>query len=781
MNNSGSRSGSAGGLRPGRQARWMLFLLLIACLACVGMPLAAAQPDARAPDYAALAAEVDRLERRLERLREAVDQTRFDPDELVFELAFDAGAIVAFVREEIAFHPYDGLLRGMRGTLMTRAGNSLDQALLLAYLLRSAGLDARLVRGTLEESQVVSLLARTAPAETVADLSGLRVRIGELFGPEALPHPEPVRWAETEPGRSAGETVEMLRARLAEAGISLAERSLTAVLGDGPRPYFWVEHRSGPGEDWQAVHPVFAAGGGPDVEPEEYMSDRVGEEYQHKLTVEAWIRRREGDSFRNSRIMSPWTRPSANLHGVTVSYRNHAGSITPERLSDLESALDEDEILTPIFRGAPAPGAMAFDLRGRTVDPTAMGPGSFGAAGLFQELSNKMQAAAEGVDGREDGRPLLALDAMWLEFTLTTPSGRETRYRRYLLAPGAHGDSLPDKLWPLLSEHVYVINTGSMPLDYLAERYLVAGGDSLAVFKALAHKLLRPDEGTDLPPADVPQDFGPLALYRVMAVDPLSESAIAVRHVPSIVGVRNGLRGLDTAFSAVDVVENRMLQVRVDGPAPVHDAGAALRRGVWDTAVEAIPARLRGGDVDRINAFAVFERARQQDAGLTVLTPDDEPPGSLPAGVRTVLQHELDNGFAVLIPTRRPDGVNMTAWWRIDPIAGTTLGMTADGYGQSVVEYLIEVTGIAFGFVQALGGLIECEKEPDRVVRMCCLVEAHMNNVAGLGFGTMLGQVVRTAEVAVFDIVSFGLQQAGGKGLGPNFDLQCDQFAGSGF
>lgn len=781
MNNPGARGGPAGALQPRRRTRWIPSWLLVAWVAWVGVPAASAQPDAEAPDYEALAAEVDRLERRLERLSEAVDQTRFDPDELVFELAFDAEAIVAFVREQIVFHPYEGLLRGMRGTLMARAGNSLDQALLLAYLLESAGLDARIVRGTLDESQVAPLLARTAPAEAVAELSGVRDRINELFGPEALRQPEPIQWGDTELGESARETVALLQTRLQQAGVSLASRSVTEILGDGSRQYFWVEHRSGPGADWQAVHPVFEAGRAPEVEPEEYMADRVGEAFQHTVTVEAWIRRRQGNTFENRRIMKPWTRPSANLHGVTIGYRNHAGSITPETLADLESALDEDEILTPVFRGAPAAGAMAFDLRGRTVDPMAMGSGSFGAAGLFQELSNKMQAAAEEVDAREDGRPLLALDAMWLEFTLTAPSGSATSYRRYLLAPGAHGDSLPDKLWPLLAEHVYVVNTGSMPLDYLAERYLAAGRESLGIYKALAHELLRPDEGTELPPADIPQDFGPLALYRAMAVDPLGKSAIAVRHVPSIVGVRNGLRSVDTAFSAVDVVENRMLQVRIDGPAPVHDAAAALRRGVWDTAVEAIPARLRGDGVDRVNAFEVFEHARRQGVGLTVLTPDDQPPGSLPAGVRSVLQHELDNGFVVLIPARRPDGLDMTAWWRIDPVAGTTLGMTADGYGQSVVEYLIEVTGIAFGFVQALGGLIECEKEPDRAVRMCCLVQAHMNNVAGLGFGTMLGSVVRTAEAAVFDIVSFGLQQAGGKGLGPDFDLQCDQFAGTGF
>jgi hypothetical protein len=64
---------------------------------------------------------------------------------------------------------------------------------------------------------------------------------------------------------------------------------------------------------------------------------------------------------------------------------------------------------------------------------------------------------------------------------------------------------------------------------------------------------------------------------------------------------------------------------------------------------------------------------------------------------------------------------------------------------------------------------------------MCCLVEAHMNNVAGLGFGTMLGQTVGTAGAAVFDIVNFGLQEATGQGVSPSFKLQCERVAGSGF
>ena len=83
--------------------------------------------------------------------------------------------------------------------------------------------------------------------------------------------------------------------------------------------------------------------------------------------------------------------------------------------------------------------------------------------------------------------------------------------------------------------------------------------------------------------------------------------------------------------------------------------------------------------------------------------------------------------------------------------------------------------------VQALGGLMACEKHADKVVKMCCLVEAHMNNVAGLGFGSLLGATLGTAGAAVFDIVNFGVQEATGQSISPTFKLQCEQFAGSGF
>lgn len=67
-----------------------------------------------------------------------------------------------FVQGAIEYAPYEGSVRGARGTLESGAGNAIDQALLLAALLEARGGEARLARGRLNWSQAALLVMGTS-------------------------------------------------------------------------------------------------------------------------------------------------------------------------------------------------------------------------------------------------------------------------------------------------------------------------------------------------------------------------------------------------------------------------------------------------------------------------------------------------------------------------------------------------------------------------------------------------------------------------------------------
>ena len=138
-------------------------------------------------------------------------------------------------------------------------------------------------------------------------------------------------------------------------------------------------------------------------------------------------------------------------------------------------------------------------------------------------------------------------------------------------------------------------------------------------------------------------------------------------------------------------------------------------------------------------------------------------------GAARFVREDLEKGFTVVIPTRTPDGTSMTGWWRINAESGETLGMTGDGYGQEVTEYLTDVVGTVKGLVDALNSIEERKKKKSMAERLCCLVSANANNVMGLGFGTFLGQVFGGAAATAFDIANTATSEAtSGQGLLPS-------------
>src|SRR5512138_967523 len=87
------------------------FVVWLVILAFNLNQLAWAQPVARDQDYERSMARVDRFMTLLEELRSHVDRSQFDTEALLEKLDYDETNIVAFVRDEIGFEQYPGLLR----------------------------------------------------------------------------------------------------------------------------------------------------------------------------------------------------------------------------------------------------------------------------------------------------------------------------------------------------------------------------------------------------------------------------------------------------------------------------------------------------------------------------------------------------------------------------------------------------------------------------------------------------------------------------------------------
>ena len=553
------------------------------------------------------------------------------------------------------------------------------------------------------------------------------------------------------------------------------------------REYFWVQHRDGPSQVWQDVHPAFAGSEAPQgLAAEEYFQDSIPEQYQHLLTVSAWVGQWVAGKINTRQIMTPWTRPVANLDAQAIRYRNSPSGLNPENLADLESVVDETQTFLPMLNDAAAPGAMAFDLQGRAIDPMALG----GSAGIFKTIGDKMGDATSDLMDRDDKQPAMALNSMWLEFTFTAPGGAQTTHRRYLLAPRAdHGTDAKKLIWPLITNHVYQVNAGGQSLDYLAERYLVTGISNQAWLEAMIGKFREPDKRMAEPAIDIPADFPVLAHYRFMDDNPFAaDGVISFRASPSLIGMRRGFRDAGTAFAGVDIVANRIEHLQVTDGALQQVPAAGLVRGVWDTVLESVPQKaLKVDESSTASAAEVFKKAAEQNIPIRVLQPGAGTSLSelgLDTNASVFVQADLDRGFTVVLPDKLPEGAAMAGWWRIDPASGETLGMTGDGHGQDVVEYLTEVVGIAFNMVQALQSLKNCDKMDNDIAKMCCLVEANINNVAGLGFGTLLGATVGTAGGALFDILNYATSKAtgamsgsedGGPGLMPAASLGCKE------
>lgn len=667
----------------------------------------------------------ERLERTFEfsqKLAENIDRATFDLDALLDQLDYDSEKIIEFVHHQIAFEQYSGLLRGPKGTLMSRAGNSLDQAVLLAKLLNDAGYEARIASGSLNGEQSKELIQEMKNIRLEAPKIGdMANTISSLKNSGFMPNlkqnqvSELVQAIDREPTitdmpefESFQETTTDVYNQFRKISQHQEEKTSAQILSDSS-DYYWVESKTGASSEWQAIHPVINSANIPKLNRLKTIADTIPSELTHRIRLQMFIEKRTGDKLDVIPIMNEWEKPVANLVGSPLTFAITPNSLLGEVSTDLDpkKVIEESNFFIPLLNGQTPEGAIFFDRYGTLIDPLVANQPS---SGIFATTGDIFRDAISTIGDQEE---LPSLSAAWMEITLINPAGEEVTYKRILadrlgVAARAGDASLPKftedetYLSSLLRINTVMIGAGRTPRGMVIDSQTSQWQDTFPGLKALIwgddSSLLSNTEKKQL--TNLPtQWMGALALLnRFDLVEEWSENHLIYKHEPFVAIHTAGVAVNGKSMAAVDIVHNSRYAFDISGKDPKFDPRALTAAGVWETLVEG--SLLKIGDTLK-NTQAVMHAAQDQSIDLRVIKPGEAIIGTDISGdAKRYLQDDLDRGYAVIVPSRQPSGLDSTGWWRIDPVNGETLGIMDDGRGQAATEYstvqtLIAIAGLA--------------------------------------------------------------------------------------
>jgi hypothetical protein len=602
------------------------------------------------------------------------------PEQLAADLQYDPQAIFRFVRDEILYDPYPGALRGARGTLWGLAGNSVDQALLLAALLNEALVPTRFVVGELSEEAAARLLAALS-----VDEAALRTWADRVFAPappagDAEPielTPDEESLAQAFPAleqrfrqmidRQLADGVQTVIEALAGAGITLPE-PVVELPDSERRQHVWLQYADG--GYWIDLDPSL-----PDAEPGTVYAhaatthDRLPEELFHRVSIRLVAEKVAGGVPNQEELLS-FEATSGDLVGVPMTLFHPEAEALKAAGAAIQGAIGG-------YRNF-MPSLIVGDqyLNGRPVT-FVVGEGALGAFG--DDVS---------IDGETLGE--------WLEIDVRTPGGDRRIVREIFDRVGfarRGGDPIDPTAIPPVE--LVVDNNGApsyLPLSGFWSLAVVTGAvpgssfdrepaneDTLADLSRLAHTYHYARDVFAL-------DTSRVAGYRAYLDEPNLTAFVLTTTGMSEVG--------ETASTQIDLLHRSVATVAVEGATPSTHPLVAL--GVLSHAVERammgigaekplnLPVR------DSASVGQVFEEAARQGIPTVVLQPGRHNASRIAAAdaARMRIEAALSEGYLVVTPERAVtlDGVERTGWWLVDPATGSTLDQMDDGRGVSAVE-----------------------------------------------------------------------------------------------
>lgn len=601
---------------------------------------------------------------------------------LAGQLGNDAEAIFRFVADEVRYEPYSGQLRGAAGTYFERAGNSVDQSLLLARVLGAIDVRTRLAVGALDEAASASLLEAAALDAEALDRQRTMAWSGQLPGfadapavpslAEYLPHYDGATQSQAVDAWAVEQvtgTLERIVSTLAEAGVRLPD-GFAAMPADEVELHTWVQ-ASIDGE-WVDLDPSLPgiAFGEALAEAAETL-DAIPDERRHSVEI-----RIVGETLADGALVEDEllrvNRYADEIAGQPIVIAHVGPDADPAFAQKFEAALGLTSLHPVIAVGDAAYGGSDV----RFGDPAALEDGGLGG-GFFDASSLIEETTAE-----------------WIDLTVRSPGRQPVTIRRTLFdrVPAelrSSGAVTPDALAPPAS--VDVDGDGTLELEpELAVAWLtVATGRPSPLSGVL-----------DL--ADDDERLLAIVPWTRHMLDELAGSVLARElgvstfvDAPNVTAVTAQVRadasGGPAVETAIDIWHRSRGVLPVPGtpaveiPAAVPGILAYVSERLVDgEALEAVVPHAASGVAE------VFDGAAAQGIGLAaVVAPADVDQLPYPPAALSTLRRSIDAGWVAVVP-RQPvevGGEERLGWWLVDPASGRAADQMDDGRAAELPEF----------------------------------------------------------------------------------------------
>jgi hypothetical protein len=611
----------------------------------------------------------------------------FNLQQVVFDLEYDVEKIFAYVRQNFAYEPYAGVLRGARGSYVSGGGNSADLTLLLKAMLEIAQVQTRFVSGTLSSDSAAAmernLTGDLATAQTVIHRL-LSATTGELVQ-TAAPNEEQIAFAE--------ELLPLAGKRLLDRSHAEYDANLQALLDayetaglDIPVPavalpereranHVWLQYAAG--TEWIDMDPS-----GPDAEigtayaTGDGTADTLPEDWHHRVKIA---------------VNAEFVRGGQPTLEEVLTFESPVADLATKPLTMMH--------IKPGWLG----GSIADTIAGtESYEPTLLIDDQVikGTQLAFSTGGGVLSALGESVNA--EGQPT----GEWMDFEIISPDRDPSTSRRKLFdrltpeerlgsfdyetlppIPIVDSPELGPVFLPMLGIFSFAVHGGPIGNGFFQRDYTTV--DAAADRSAVAHgySFARERVQKDLLVKTGHRFFhdGPNITAFVLEPTELTDAGLSVGIKLDLVHRRLG------ALPVSDAAPEKPAHPQIMAGAISH----ATERGIMEAAsvvLEAdMPFSFRG-------VSDVFARARDEKVPIRVFKAGDNPEDlQISIRAKAGIAAALALGHVVAVPERALDlaGELVTGWWQIDPFTGRAFDVMEDGSGSTAPEYALLIFKMA--------------------------------------------------------------------------------------